>query len=50
MGALDGLSQKVLDLRMQQYGDKNKEQRVIDKRVENGRLISSFLIRDIKMK
>jgi len=50
MAALDGLGQKVLDLRMQQYGDKNKEQGVINKRVENGRLISSFLIRDIKMK
>jgi hypothetical protein len=48
--ALDGLAQKVLDLRMKQYGDKSKEQQVIDKRVQNGRLISSILIRDITLK
>jgi hypothetical protein len=48
--ALDGLSQKVLDLRMKQYGDKSKEQQVVDKRVQNGRLITSILTRDIKLK
>ena len=35
MAALDGLGMKVLELRMKQYGDKSKEQQVIDKRVEN---------------
>jgi hypothetical protein len=50
MAALDGLSQKVLDLRMQHYGDKSKEQGVIDKRVQNGRLITSILTRDITVK
>ena len=48
--ALDGLAQKVLDLRMSHYGDKNKEQQVIDKRVQNGRLIASILTRDIMLK
>jgi hypothetical protein len=48
--AIDGLAQKVLDLRMQQYGDKSKEQQVIDKRMQSGRLISSILIRDITLK
>src|SRR6202142_162809 len=37
--ALDGLAQRVLDLRMKQYGDKNKEQQVVDKRVQNVRVI-----------
>lgn len=48
--ALDGLGMKVLELRMKQFGDKSKEQQVIDKRVENARAVSSFLIRDITMK
>jgi hypothetical protein len=48
--ALDGLGMKVLELRMKQYGDKGKEQQVIDKRVENGRAVSSMLIRDITLK
>ena len=48
--ALDGLSQKVLDLRMKQYGDKNKEQQVIDKRVQNGRVVTSVLTREITLK
>ena len=50
MAALDGLGMKVLELRMKQYGDKSKEQQVIDKRVENGRAVSSNLIRDITLK
>src|SRR6516225_5079967 len=45
--ALDGLGMKVLDLRMKQYGNKSKEQQVIDKRVDNGRAVASYLIRDI---
>jgi hypothetical protein len=48
--ALDGLAQKVLDLRMKQYGDKNKEQQVIDKRVQNARVVTSVLTREITLK
>ena len=48
--ALDGLAQKVLDLRMKQYGDKSKEQKVIDKRVENIRVVTSVLTREITLK
>jgi hypothetical protein len=48
--ALDGLSLKVLDLRMKQYGDKAKEQQVIDKRVQNGRTVASILTREITLK
>ena len=48
--ALDGLGMKVLDLRMKHYGDKSKEQQVIDKRVENGRVVASYLTRDITLK
>ncbi len=48
--ALDGLAQKVLDLRMSHYGDKNKEQQVIDKRVQNGRTVESILTRNITLK
>ena len=50
MAALDGLGQKVLDLRMKQFGDKSKDQKVIDKRVENVRAVASYLIRNINMK
>ena len=50
MAALDGLGMKVLDLRMKQFGDKNKEQQVISKRVENGQAVASYLIRNITMK
>ena len=48
--SLDGLAQKVLDLRMKQYGDKSKEQQVIDKRVQNGRVVISVLTRSITLK
>jgi len=48
--ALDGLAQKVLDLRMKQYGDKSKEQQVIDKRVQNGHVVVSVLTREITLK
>ena len=50
MAALDGLGMKVLELRMKQYGDKSKEQQVIDKRVENGRAVASYLIRNVTLK
>ena len=50
MAALDGLGMKVFDLRMKQYGDKGKEQKVVDKRVENVQLVGSHLIRNVTMK
>ncbi len=50
MAALDGLGMKVLELRMKQFGDKGKEQQVINKRVENAIAVSSNLIRDITIK
>ena len=50
MAALDGLGMKVLDLRMKQYGDKSKEQQVIDKRVENAQTVASYLIRNVTVK
>lgn len=50
MAALDGLGMKVLDLRMKQYGDKGKEQQVIDKRVENAQTVASYLIRNVTVK
>jgi hypothetical protein len=50
MAALDGLGMKVLELRMKQYGDKGKEQQVIDKRVENARAVASYLTREITLK
>ena len=50
MAALDGLGMKVLDLRMKQYGDKSKEQQVINQRVENARAVASYLIRNVTMK
>ena len=46
--ALD--AQKVLDLRMKQFGDESKEQQVIDKRVQNGRVVVSVLTREITLK
>jgi hypothetical protein len=50
MAAIDGLADKVYDLRMKQYGDKSAEQKVIDKRVENVRIVSSMLVRDITLR
>jgi len=50
MAALDGLGMKVLELRMKHYGDKSKEQQVINKRVENAITVGSYLIRNVTMK
>jgi len=50
MAALDGLPDKVYDLRMKHFGDKTAEQKVIDKRVENAKVVSSELIRDITLR
>ena len=35
---------------MKQYGDKNKEQQVVEKRVQNVRVIASILTREITLK
>ena len=50
MAALDGLPDKVYDLRMKHFGDKTAEQKVIDKRVENYKFVSSMLLRDITVR
>ncbi len=50
MAALDGLPDKVYEMRMKQYGSSSAEQKVIDKRVENARVVSSYLIRDITLR
>ena len=50
MAALDGLPDKVFDIRMKKYGDQSAEQKVIDKRVENVRIVSSMLLRDITLR
>jgi hypothetical protein len=50
MGALDGLPDKVWDLRMKQYGDHSAEQKVIEKRVENGHVVTSSLLRGITLR
>jgi hypothetical protein len=50
MAALDGLADKIFDLRMKHYGDKSKEQKVVDERVENAHVVSSMLVRDITLR
>ena len=50
MAALDGLPDKVYDIRMKQYGDPSAEQKVIEKRVENAHVVSSMLLRDITLR
>jgi hypothetical protein len=50
MAALDGLPDKVYDIRMKHYGDRDAEQKVIDKRVENAHVVSSMLLRDITLR
>jgi hypothetical protein len=50
MAALDGLPDKVYGLRMKQYGSKEDEQKVIEKRVENAKVVTSNLVRDITLK
>jgi len=50
MAALDGLPDKVYGLRMKQYGDKESEQKVIDKRVENVKVVGSVLTRGITLR
>jgi hypothetical protein len=50
MAALDGLADKVYDLRMKQYGNQAAEQKVVDKRVENAHVVSSSLIREVTIR
>jgi hypothetical protein len=50
MAALNGLPDKVYDLRMKHYGDKDTEQKVIDKRVEDAHVVHSYLLRDITVR
>jgi hypothetical protein len=50
MAALDGLADKVYGIRMKQYGDHTAEKKVIDKRVENAKVVSSMLLRDITLR
>jgi hypothetical protein len=50
MAALDGLPDKLYDLRMKHYGDQAAEQKVIDKRVENVHVVDSYLLRDITLR
>lgn len=50
MAALDGLPDKVYEMRMKQYGTPSAEQKVIDKRVENVHVVSSYLLRDITLR
>jgi hypothetical protein len=50
MAALDGLPDKLYEFRMKQYGSKDNEQKVIEKRVENAKVVSSTLLRDITLR
>lgn len=50
MAALDGLPDKLYDIRMKHYGDQTAEQKVIDKRVENLHVVDSYLLRDITLR
>jgi hypothetical protein len=50
MAALDGLADKVYDIRMKQYGNQTAEQKVIDKRAEDGHVVSSMIIRNITIR
>jgi hypothetical protein len=50
MAALDNLPDKVYELRMKHYGSKEDEQKVIDKRVDTGKVVASYLLRDITLR
>ena len=50
MATLDGLPDKVYELRMKQYGSREDEQKVIENRVENAKIVSSSLLRDITLR
>jgi hypothetical protein len=48
--ALDGLPDKLWDIRMKQYGDHSAEQKVIEKRTENAHVVTSSLLRGITLR
>ena len=50
MAALDGLADKAYDIRIKHYGDQAAEQKVVDKRVDNAHVVSSYLIRDVTIR
>ncbi len=50
MAALDGLPDKLYELRMKQYGSREDEQKVIEKRVENAKVVRSSLLRGITLR
>lgn len=50
MAALDGLPDKVYDIRMKQYGNQTAEQKVIDKRAEDAHVVSSMILRNITLR
>ena len=50
MAALDNLPDKVYELRMKHYGSKEDEQKVIEKRVDTGKVVASYLIRNITLR
>lgn len=50
MAALDGLADKAYEIRMKHFGDSAAEQKVVDKRVDNAHVISSYLIRDVTIR
>ena len=50
MAALDGLADKVYDIRMKQYGNQTAEQKVFDKRAEDAHVVSSMVLREITMR
>lgn len=50
MAALDGLPDKLYDLRMKHYGSTEAEQKVIEKRVEHAHVVHSYLLRDITLR
>lgn len=50
MAALDGLPDKVYDIRMKQYGTQTAEQKVLDKRAEEAHVVSSMILRNITLR
>jgi len=50
MAALDGLPDRVYERRMKQYGSKEDEQKVLEKRVETAKVVSSSLLRGITLR
>ena len=50
MAALDGLADKLYDLRMKQYGNPTAEQTAIDKRAGDAHVVSSMLLRNITLR